>query len=92
MITDVYIVYNDDCHLDRINDEGIKPFIHLIDERTKNGKKAGRKLRQHWGATELPFVVCCNRNKEEKVFYSESKINVIEALIDYLNEEIKLEE
>lgn len=87
MITDIYVVYNDDSHLDRINDEDIKPFLHLIDERTKNGKKSGRKLRQHWGATQLPFVVCYDRNKEVQVFYTESKTNVIEALIKYLENE-----
>lgn len=87
MITDVYIVYNDDSHLDRINEEDIKPFLHLIDERTKNGKKAGYKLKSQFGAKESPFVVCYDRNTEIAVFYTESKINVIEALINYLNNE-----
>lgn len=84
MITDVYIVYNDDCHLDRINDEDIKPFIHLYDERTKSGKKDGWKLKNHWGASLTPFVICFEGEKPVKAFYSEYQTNVIEDLIEYL--------
>lgn len=86
MITDVYIVYNDECHLDRINDEKIEPFVHLIDERTKNGRKDAFKLKSHWGATMTPFVLCLEGDRPVKAFYTESERNVIEDLITYLKE------
>lgn len=84
MITDVYIVYNDDCHLDRVNEEEVKPFLHLIDQRTKNGNKDARKLMTHWGASQIPFVICFEGEKPIKAFYTEFQTNVIEDLLDYL--------
>lgn len=87
MITDIYIAYDDDSHLDRIKDEDIRPFIHLYDERTKSGRREGRKFRLHWGASITPFVMCMEGDKPIKAFYSEYQTNVIEDLIEYLKNE-----
>lgn len=88
MITDVYIVYNDDNVLERLGGSVIKepPFFHFIDDRTYRGKKDSFKLKGSWGARKTPFAVCMKGDKVVKVFYSEAETDVINSLIKYLNE------
>lgn len=87
MITDVYVVINNKSEKDLIAKTDIKrkPFFYFIDESTKEGLKEGRKFRYSFGTKEVPFAVCYDHNKPIKAFYGESKINVIQSLIDFLN-------
>lgn len=85
MITDVYIVYNDDKQLDKLGDTKVSPFFHLIDERTYKGRKEGFKLKGSLSARLTPFIVCKERDKVVKAFYSETKEDVFQQLINYLN-------
>lgn len=89
MITDVYIVYNDDSQLRKIGGTytlKVSPFFHFIDDRTMKGKKDSYKLKGSWGARMTPFVLCTERDTPVKAFYSETGEDVIESLIKYLNE------
>lgn len=88
MITDVYLVYNDDAQLKKIGDALLKvsPIFHFIDDRTKDGKKESFKLKSSWGSRLTPFVLCMNGEKAVKAFYTETGEDVVKSLIDYLNE------
>lgn len=85
MVTDVYIVYNDEKQIERIGDTKVSPFFHFIDDRTFRGKKDSFKLKGSWGARQTPFVLCMEGNKAIKAFFSETGEDVIQSLIDYLN-------
>lgn len=88
MITDVYIVYNDDKQREMIEGDTFKvsPFFHFIDSRTRNGRKESFKLKGSWSARLDPFAICYEGDKAIKAFYSEADPNVIVSLINYLNE------
>lgn len=88
MITEVYIVYNDDKHIEQIGDADLKvsPFFRFIDDRTPQGRKDSYKLKGSWGARLTPFVLCMNGEQAVKAFYSEADNDVIKSLINYLNE------
>ncbi len=89
MITDVYLVYNNDSIIKRLGGAytfKVSPFFHFIDDRTLKGRKEAYKLKSHWAATLTPFVVCTEGLNPIKVFYSEEGKDVIESLINYLNE------
>lgn len=88
MITDVYIVYNDPSFIEELGDTlKVSPYLHLIDETTKDGKKEAYALKSYWGANLTPFAICFEGEKAVKAFYSETGEDVIKSLIDYLNEQ-----
>lgn len=89
MITDVYLVYNNDEQIKRIGGTytlKVSPFFHFIDDRTLEGKKKAIKLKGAWGSRLTPFALCMDKDKAIKAFYSESDNDVIKSLINYLNE------
>lgn len=86
MVTDVYIVYNDDKQLKEIGDTKVSPFFHFIDDRTFEGRKKAFKLKGSFSAKQSPFIVCYDKDKPVKAFYSEVDNNIIKSLTDYLNE------
>lgn len=87
MITDVYLVYNNDEQIKQIGDTlKVSPFFHFIDDRTLEGKKEAFKLKSFWGSRVTPFALCTDGEKAVKAFYSETGENVIKSLINYLNE------
>ena len=89
MITDVYLVYNDDTQLRKIGGTyalKVSPFFHFIDDRTFAGRKESFKLKGSWGAKLTPFALCLEGEKPIKAFYSETGEDVIKSLINYLNE------
>lgn len=88
MITDIYLVYNDDSQLRKIRSAytlKASPFFHFIDDRTKEGKKESFKLKGSWGARLTPFALCTEGDNAVKAFYSETGEDIIESLINYLN-------
>lgn len=88
MITDVYIVYNNDNVIKRVGGTytvKVSPIFHFIDSRTLNGRKEAFQLKGSWGARMDPFVICMNGEKAIKAFYSETGEDVIESLITFLN-------
>lgn len=87
MITDVYLVYNNDEQINQIGDTlKVSPFFHFIDDRTREGKKEAFKLKSSWSSKVTPFALCTEGDKAVKAFYSETGENIIESLITYLNE------
>lgn len=88
MITDVYIVYDDDKVIRRVGGTytiKVSPFFHFIDSRTLNGRKEAFQLKGSWGARMDPFAICMEGDKAVKAFYSETGEDVIESLITFLN-------
>lgn len=88
MVTDVYLVYNDDTHIRQIGGAytlKVSPFFHFIDDRTMKGKKDSWKLKNQFAAKMTPFAVVYDGEKPLKAFYSESDENVIKSLINYIN-------
>ncbi len=86
MITDVYIVYNDELQLSILNgDLKQSPFFHLINSKTKQGKRKAFTLKSEYGAKLEPFVLVTDKDKPLIAFYSETGENVIENLINYIN-------
>ena len=86
MITDVYLVYNDDSQLKRLNDSlEVSLFFTYINESSRKGKKEAYKLKSEWGARKTPFAICFNKETPIKAFFSETGEDVIESLITYLN-------
>lgn len=89
MVTDVYVIYNDDNQLRRIGGSytlRISPFFHFIDDRTLHGRKDAYKLKSEWAARLTPFALCMDGEKPIKAFYTETDNDVIKSLIQYLNE------
>ena len=88
MITDVYIVYDNDNVIRRVGGTytiKVSPFFHFIDSRTLNGRKEAFQLKGSWGARMDPFAICMDGGKAVKAFYSETGEDVIESLITFLN-------
>ena len=88
MITDVYVVYNNDNVLRRLGGTytlKVSPFFHFIDSRTLNGQKEAFKLKGSWGARMDPFAIVFDGDKAIKAFYSETGENIIESLLTFLN-------
>ena len=93
MITDVYIVYDNDNVIRRVGGTytiKVSPFFHFIDSRTLNGRKEAFQLKSFWGARMDPFAICMDGEKAVKAFYSETGNDIIKELIDYLNQESNL--
>lgn len=89
MVTDVYLVYNDDNQIKQIGGAytlKVSPFFHFIDDRTLEGRKDAFKLKGSWGSRLTPFALCTDGEKAIKAFYAETGEDVIKSLIDYLNE------
>lgn len=88
MITDVFVVYNSEDQIKKIEEADIpnSPFFTYINESSRKGKKEAYALKGHWGARLSPFIICMDGDKAVKAFYSESEENVIESLINYLND------
>lgn len=89
MITDVYLVYNDDEQLRRIGGTytlKVSPFFTFINENSNKSRKEAYALKSHWGARMTPFALCMNKETPVKAFYSETGEDVIKSLINYLNE------
>ena len=90
LVTDVYIVYNDDNVINQIGGTytlKVSPIFHFINYRSKNGKKEAWKLMNHWAAKEIPFAIAMCNSDVVKVFYSEADDNIIKSLIKFLNEQ-----
>lgn len=89
MITDIFIVYNKEEQIKKVRDSYIKesPFFNFINETSKKGKKEAYTLKKYWGARLTPFIICMNKEKAVKAFYSETGKDIIVELINYLNNE-----
>lgn len=90
MITDVYLVYNDDKHIKQIGGTytlKVSPFFHFIDDRTLDGRREAFRLKSAWGSRITPFALCMKGENAVKAFYSETGGDIIKELIDYLNEQ-----
>ena len=88
MITDVFIVYNDEAQIKRIGDTlKTSPFFTFINESSRKGKKEAYALKRHWGARLTPFALCMNGEEAVKAFYSETGEDIIKSLINYINEQ-----
>ena len=90
MITDVYLVYNDDSQLRKIGGTytlKVSPFFYFFVTRSPNGGSGAFKLKGSWGAKLTPFALCTDGEKAIKAFYSETGTDIIKELIDYLNGE-----
>jgi hypothetical protein len=88
MITDVFIVYNNDNTIKRLGGTytfKVSPFFHFIDDRTRKGKKDAWKLKNIFGSKLTPFVAIYEGDKPIRAFYSETNKDIIKELIDYLN-------
>ena len=88
MISDVYLVYNDDEQLRRIGGAytlKVSPFFTFINENSNKERKEAFALKGHWGARMTPFALCMNKETPVKAFYSETGEDVIKSLINYLN-------
>lgn len=89
MVTDVYLVYNDDTQIKRLGGAytlKVSPYFHFIDDRTKKGNKDAWTLKNAWSAKKSPFAICMDGNKPIKAFYTEADNDIIKSLINYLNE------
>lgn len=88
MITDVYLVYNNDQVLKKLGDTlKVSPFFHFIDDRTHKGKKESWKVKGGFGAKLTPFAVVYDKDEPIRAFYSETGEDIVELLIKYLNGE-----
>ena len=87
MITDVYIVADDEKIRDRIAKIPIdcpdRPFFHFYDIGSLKDRSAAFKLKGSFGARENPFAVVYDKDKPLKAFYTEAG-DVISDLITYL--------
>ncbi len=68
--------------------EGFKDSsnFHFIDISTKKGQREGRQLMNHWGARITPFIIDIENGQGICAFYSESKRDICNELIRYLND------
>ena len=89
MITDVFVVYNNEGQIKRIKEVDIPnfPFFTFINENSNKGRKEAFALKGHWSARMTPFALCLNKETPVKAFYSETGEDVIKSLINYLNDE-----
>lgn len=86
MITEIFVVYN--SQIDKMGDSlKESPIFTFIDESIYKNRKKAFALKNHWGARMTPFAICMDKDKAVKAFYSESKIDVVESLINYLKDE-----
>jgi hypothetical protein len=86
MVSDVYLIYNDDTQLKKVKNYPFDNsyFFHFIDDRTRQGRKDAWKIKGGFSAKLSPFAVCYDKNRPIKAFYTEADSNIIESLIDFL--------
>lgn len=85
MITDITIVHNDPkFNLSKLN----FPYpvcVKTFDVGTKQEKRKGWELKTEWGAKADPFIICYDKDRVIKCFYTEADHNVYKSLIEFLN-------
>lgn len=89
MITDVYVVYNDDSQIKELREayaDSEFPVFHFIDSLSNKTKKEAWALKSHWAARLDPFAIIMDGDKALKAFYSETGEDVIKSLSEYLKE------
>lgn len=88
MITDVFIVYDNEEHKRKVEDSvKVSPTFHFINSLSRKSRKKALTLKSYWGAKLNPFAIVLDKDKPIKAFYSESE-DVINNLILYLNEQV----
>jgi hypothetical protein len=86
-LIDIYIIHNIDNVVEKLEDTNkVSPFFHLIDDRTKHGKKDSWKIKGHFAAKLTPFIAIYENGNPIKAFYSETGEDVFKSLKSYLNE------
>ena len=90
MVTDIYIIYNDDAQLEKLN-KGVYALVtsahfHFIKDTEKN-KKDVWHIKNIFASKLSPFVGIFDKDTPIKAFYSEADNDVIGSLIKYLNDE-----
>lgn len=86
MITDITIVHNDPkFSLNKFN----FPYpvcVKVLDSGSKKEKRKAWEIKSEWGARKDPFILCQNKDKVVRCFYSEADHNVYKSLMEFLNE------
>lgn len=83
---DIEISYSDPKDLERLYSLDLKPYyITTHDSLSKKGKSDAWKLKSAWGAKLDPFIKVSENNLVLKCFYSETGLDVISQLRDWLN-------
>ena len=80
----VKIVYNDvrDKELIELVRFSTPFFVEYLDERTKNGKKEGYRIKSEFGARKSPFVlVLDDEDNYLACFWTESGSNAVQNFI-----------
>lgn len=81
----VIITYSDKKQIEKIGDTSkYTPIFQFIDSMTRTGKKEAWKLKSYYGAKLDPFAVILDNDKPIKAFYSETKKDIIEEILQYL--------
>lgn len=62
----------------------IEPFIHFLDIGSIKDRNKAFKIKQDWGARKNPFCLIEKDGKVEKVFYTETGVDAIDQVINYL--------
>lgn len=82
----VKITFNDRKQLEKLDVSKYSDIeFSIYDSLSRKDMKKAQTLKSHWAARLDPFIVVEKNNKVIKAFYSESKDDVIESLIKYLN-------
>ena len=89
MMTDIYIVYDNEEHIKELKEEySLRdniPSFHFLDVTSNRTKKEAWSLKNHWAAKLDPFAIVMNGDKAVKAFYSETGEDVIGSLLNYLS-------
>lgn len=89
MVTDIYVIYNNDSQLERLNKGAYalvtSAYFHFIKDTEKN-KKDVWHIKNIFASKLSPFVGLFDGETPIKAFYSEADKDVIGSLIKYLNE------
>lgn len=80
----VTVIYDDLDQIEPFNGSTYSVKFHLIDSKSKKGKKEAWRVKNYYGAKLNPFAVVLDKDKPIKAFYSEAE-DVIDSLIKYLN-------
>ena len=81
---EVDIIYSDNKDREFFDLIGSKfpIFVNYISNRNE-----AYKIKSYWGAKKDPFIILKNKDKIEKIFYSDVKgDNALIQLINYLND------
>lgn len=89
MVTDIYIIYDDDAQIERLHRGAYtfetSAYFHFIKDNEKN-KKDVWHIKNIFASKLSPFVGVFDKDTPIKAFYSEADNDVIGSLIKYLNE------